>query len=162
MLVGLLQHACALLNARARGSDGLMAWERVKGRAFNQLVHGFAECVMYKLPAKGPQSRSDGNMGTQWLQGVFLGFNRSSNTYVVATDDGVVSCRSLCRKPIENPWMAERILQLKSKPWALRERAQPQAERRGTMNRTEPLAPRMEGRLPKALRIRYSEDCPPS
>ena len=84
-----------MLNARARGPDGLTAWERVKGRAFNQLVLGFAECVLYKLPTKGPRSKPDGNMGTRWLEGVFLGFNRSSNTYTIATEDGVESCRSL-------------------------------------------------------------------
>ena len=126
----LLHHACTMLNARARGPDGLTAWERVKGRAFNQLVLGFAECVLYKLPTKGPRSKPDGNMGTRWLEGVFLGFNRSSNTYIIATEDGVESCRSLYRKPIENRWMAERILQLKSTPWLLRERAQPQLETR--------------------------------
>ena len=61
-------------------------------------------------------------MGTRWLEVVFLGFNRSSNKYIIATEDGVESCRSLYRKPIENLWMAERILQLKSTPWLLRER----------------------------------------
>ena len=110
---------------------------------------GFAECVLYKLPAKSPQSCPDGNLGTRLLEGVFLGFNTS---YV-----GVVSCRSLCRKPIENRWLAESILQLKSTPWALRERAQPQAELRGTTTRTEPPAPRTEGPLPKAFLINYAD-----
>ena len=34
----LLQHTCTLLNARARGSDGLTARECTKGTAFNKLV----------------------------------------------------------------------------------------------------------------------------
>ena len=38
----------------------------MKGGAFNQLVLGFADCVMHKLAAKGPQSHPDGNMGTRW------------------------------------------------------------------------------------------------
>ena len=164
----LLQHTCTLFNARSRGSDGLTTCERVKGRAFNQLVLGFAECVLHKLPTKGPQSRPDGNMGTRWLEGVFLGFNRSSNTYIVATEDGVVSRRTLYRKPIENRWMAGRVLQFKSTPWSLRERAQPQPETRETTTRTEPKIHRREGPLPKAFRIIHaepqehglSEDCP--
>ena len=129
---------------------------------------GFAKCVLYKLPTKGPRSKPDGNMGTRWLEGVFLGFNRSSNTYIIATEDGVESCRSLYRKPIENRWMAERILQLKSTPWLLRERAEPQLETRETATRTEPNAPRREGPMPRAFRIThadlqehgFSEDCP--
>ena len=96
-------------------------------------------------------------MDTRWLEGVFLGFNRSSNTYVVATDDGVVSCRSLYRKPIENRWAAERIMQLKSTQWTLRKRAQLQALLRSAPAPSgDPPAPRTEGPLPKAFRISYN------
>ena len=52
----LLQHTCTLLNAKSRGPDGLTAWERIKGRSFNQLLMGFAETVLYKLPSKGPRA----------------------------------------------------------------------------------------------------------
>ena len=50
----LLQHVCLLLNARARGSDGLTPWARVRGRPFNQRFLCFGEVVLYKLPSKGP------------------------------------------------------------------------------------------------------------
>ena len=50
----LLQHTCILLNAKSRGSDGLTCWERIKGRMFNQLLLGFAEAVLYKLPTSAP------------------------------------------------------------------------------------------------------------
>ena len=36
---------------------------------------GFGECILYKLPPKGPHSTPDGNMGTKWLEGVFLGYS---------------------------------------------------------------------------------------
>ena len=42
LMTWLLQHTCMLLNARARSSDGLTAWQRVKGRSFNKLVLGFS------------------------------------------------------------------------------------------------------------------------
>ena len=61
-------------------------WQRLKGRSFRQLLLGFGECVLYKLPVKGPNSAPDGNMGSRWLEGVLLGYNRTSNTNIVATD----------------------------------------------------------------------------
>ena len=50
----LLLHTCTLINARFRGADGCTAWQRVKGRNFRQLMLGFGECILYKLPPKGP------------------------------------------------------------------------------------------------------------
>ena len=85
----LLEYACTILDAIAPGSDGHAPLQRVKGRSFRQLLLGFGECVLYKLPVKGRTSAPDGNMGSRWLEGVFLGYSRSSNTYVVATVDGV-------------------------------------------------------------------------
>ena len=54
----LLQHTCTILNAKSRGSDGLTCWERIKGRMFSQLLLGFAETVLYKLPSDGPARQS--------------------------------------------------------------------------------------------------------
>ena len=68
----LLQHTCLILKAKSRGSDGLTCWERIKGRMFNQLLLGFGEVVLHKLPSKGPKANPDGNMGTRWLEGIFL------------------------------------------------------------------------------------------
>ena len=98
----LLEHACKVINARAHGSDGHTPWQRFKGRSFRQLLLGFGECVLYKLHVKGPNSATDGNMGSRWLEGVFLGYSRSSNTYVLATVDHVSNVRSIYRRPAEN------------------------------------------------------------
>ena len=68
----LLQHACGLF-----GSDCQTAWQRVKGRMFRKLLLCFGECILYKLPSKGQDSKPDGNMGVKWLEGIFLGFSRS-------------------------------------------------------------------------------------
>ena len=90
--------------------------ERVKGRAFNQLLLGFAECVLYKLLTKGPRSNPDGNMGARWLEGIFLGFSRSSNSYLIATEGGITTARSLYRRPLENRWITDRISQVAATP----------------------------------------------
>ena len=156
----LLQHACTVINARCRGPDGRTAWQRVKGRSFRQLPLGFGECVLYKLPSKGPQSTPDGNMGSRWLEGVFLGYNRSSNSYIVATEAGTVSARSLYRRPIANRWSLERISAIVATPWSLREK--PDREVRLAENIEEqgtPAEPRSReiADLPKAFRIDYKD-----
>ena len=81
----LLQHAFTILNTRTRGPDGKTPWERVKGRDFRQPILAFGECILYKLPVKGPRSDPDGNVGTRWIDGVFLGYSRASNAYIVST-----------------------------------------------------------------------------
>ena len=37
-------------------------------------------------------------MGRTWEDGIFLGFHRDSNTYVIAGPDGVVYARSIMKK----------------------------------------------------------------
>ena len=50
----LVEHAALIINVRVKGSDGLTAWARVRGRAFNQRLMASGEKVLYKLPMKGP------------------------------------------------------------------------------------------------------------
>ena len=119
----LLEHTCILLNANSRGHDGLTSWERIKGRKFNQLLLGFGETVLWKLPAKGPRANLDGNMGTKWLEGIFLGSSRSSNTYTICTDDGITHARSIYRRPLENRWISDRTMSLTATPWSTRSQA---------------------------------------
>ena len=59
----LLEHSAFLLNVKVRGSDGLTAWARVKGRPFGLQSIGFGESVFFKRPVKGPNAQPDGNMG---------------------------------------------------------------------------------------------------
>ena len=99
LLPWLLEHTCVLLDAKSRGHDGLTSWERIKGRKFNQLLLGFGETVLYKLPSKGPRANPDGNMGTRRLEGVVVGFGRPSNSYMIGTDGGVVAARTIYRRP---------------------------------------------------------------
>ncbi len=123
----LLQHTCLVLNVRCRGTDGLSAWMRARGRPFNQRLVGFAEKVLYKLPSKGPHSQPDGNMGALWADGIFLGYDRNSNTYIIGNADGVKMSRSLARRPIEERWCADTAAKLTATPWSLYERPAPEA-----------------------------------
>ncbi len=120
----LLEHTCLLLNALVRGEDGITAWARVRGRPFGQQLLGFSETVLYKLPVKGPGHNPDGNMGAQQREAVFLGYSRSSNTYVLGTPDGLAHSRSITRRPIAERWRPDLMAELKTTPWSSREKPQ--------------------------------------
>ena len=152
----LLQHTCTLLNAKSRGSDGLTCWERVKGRMFNQLLLGFAETVLYKLPSKGPRANPDGNMGTKWLEGLFLGFSRSSNSYMIGTEDGVVAARSIYRRPAANRWSVDRVTSLTATPWSVRDKADVTVRFQDAPTEEERRSKRIED-VPKAFRINHGD-----
>jgi hypothetical protein len=105
----MLEHVCLILTATVRGSDGITPWTRVRGRAFAQQMVGFGESVLYKYPSKGPKHAPDGNIGALGADGIFLGYSRSSNTFVVATKDGIVTARSITRKPESDRWLPEHL-----------------------------------------------------
>ncbi len=119
----MLEHACLILNTTAVGPDGLTGWARVRGRAFGQRLVGYAEKVLYELPMKGPNSQPDGNMGTRWKEGIFLGHSKSANVYVLADigGAGIVRARSLHRRPEQERWSAEDLANVRATPWSERE-----------------------------------------
>ena len=80
----------------------------------------FGESVLYKLPSKGPQSNPDGNMGTQWREAVFMGYNRSANTYILGNIHGTTTARSLMRRPMDNRWSHEQLARIRATPWSER------------------------------------------
>ena len=101
----LLEHTALLYTAMVRGEDGHTAWGRARGRAFRQQLVGFGESVLFRHPSKGPGHAPDGNMGTLGGEGVFLGYNRAQNTFVVGTMDGRITfCRSISRRPEQQRW----------------------------------------------------------
>ncbi len=120
----MMEHVCLLLNVMVRGDDGLTSWARVRGRAFHQQLVGFAERVLYKFPGKGPRHAPYGNMGATGGEGVFLGYNRQSNTFIVATESGIVMARSITRRPERERWQAEALARVRETPGALKARAE--------------------------------------
>ena len=62
---------------------------------------GIGEGVIFKFPAKGPQSDPAGNMEQQWGEGVFLGYDRGSNTFLVGNADSINEARTITRKPLD-------------------------------------------------------------
>jgi hypothetical protein len=134
----------------------MTSWERIKGRKFNQLLLGFGETVLYKLPSKGPRANPDGNMGTRWLEVIFLGFSRSSNTYTICTDDGITKARSVYRRPLQNRSVSDRTMSLTATPWSERSKADVSASFPDVANE-EAAAPRRIETMPRAFRINYQD-----
>ncbi len=121
----ILEHACFVLNAVARGPDGLTAWARARGRDFGGKLYALAEQVFWKPPTKGPQHDLQGNMGPRLFPGTFLGFHRSSNAYWVLDADGnAVKSRALNSRTHEERWDKEILANLTVTPWSLRIRTE--------------------------------------
>ena len=70
-------------------------------------------------------SKPDGNVGTKWLQGTYVGHSMTSNVYSLCTPDEITEARSLCRRPESQQWAAEVLAGIKTTPWSVRERPKP-------------------------------------
>jgi len=117
MIAWVMEHASLLLNALVRGTDGLTAWKRVRGRAFGQPLVGIGENVLYKHPTKGPRHNPQGNVGPQGGEGVFVGYNRNNHTFTVSLEDGQqVSVRSITRRPERERWSADALAKVRVMP----------------------------------------------
>ena len=117
MTAWMMEHASLLLNALVRGTDGLTAWKRIRGRAFGQQLVGLGENVLYKHPVKGPNHNPQGNVGAQGGEGVFVGYNRTNHTFMVSLEDGkLVAARSVTRRPERERWSAEALSRVRVMP----------------------------------------------
>jgi len=112
----LVELSATIITAMKVMDDGLTPWARTRGRPFPMRGFCFGEKVMYKLPSKGPKANPDGSAGSRWREALFMGYSRSSNTYVVATDDGMAYPRSLERVPEPDRWQREALASLKATP----------------------------------------------
>ncbi|MBS94029.1 MAG: hypothetical protein CL799_06265 [Chromatiales bacterium] len=165
----LIEHTAMLITVQVRGADGLTAWARARGRAFGQKLYGFAECVLWKPPVKGPQHDTEGNMGPRLFPGVFIGYHKTSNSYRVITDDGnLVKTRAMQRLPMENRWDAEKLKNIVVTPWSLRAANAPEKVDMGPEVEKHPTPIKDIIANPRRLKITmktltdhgYTKDCP--
>ena len=84
--------------------------------------------MLYKLPTNGPNNVADGNRRSRWLAGVFLGYSRSANAYIVAAAEGVANVRSIYPRPAGNRWSFETISRISAAPLSLRDKPEVEAE----------------------------------
>jgi hypothetical protein len=113
----MLAHTGELLNIKLQGHDGRAPWARVKGRNFNRRLAGFGELCMYKVPSGGPEVRNRGNCEDRHLKGTFLGIDRVTSEYILATEQGVAKSRSLMRLPFDQRWREDHLSTIVATPW---------------------------------------------
>jgi hypothetical protein len=158
IIAWMMQHVCLLLNCMIKGDDGITAWHRVRGRPFHQQLLGFGECILYRYPSKGPHHQPDGNMGALGAEGVFLGYNRMSNTYIVANDDGFVATRSVTRRPEAERWRADALAKISATPGKERDQARASRQKFDAPATTQgPTAEEAKPTASRRLRINMSD-----
>ena len=113
----IMEHASLLLNVMVKGHDGLTPWMRIRGRSWSQPLVGIGEEVLYRYPSKGPKHHPDGNVGALGAEGTFLGYSRTSNTFLVADANGqVIATRSITRRAEQDRWNAESMARVQALP----------------------------------------------
>ena len=100
----MVEHVAWILTTRRLGVDGRSPYHSVRGRPFTRRLLEFGEMALYKLPMKGPRHDERGKLEERWRRGVFLGFARQSNEYVLWDEDKVVKSRSHQRLKSNLQW----------------------------------------------------------
>ena len=104
MTAWLVEHVAWILITRAVGASGRTPYHVIRRRPFTRRLIEFGECCLYKLPTKGPRHDERGKLEERWRHGIFLGFARQSNEYVLWDEDKVVKSRSHQRVRREARW----------------------------------------------------------
>ena len=141
----LVEQAAWLLTTRTTQSDGITPYKRLRGRKFPTKLLAFGEKCLFKLNAKAPQKQSDGKMSPRWKEGIFLGFSRDSNEFVLRniSETSIVRARSIQRFPELARWGADGLVNINQRPSEVFYQGnstdgRPQRTRLGIRSQTEP------------------------
>ena len=100
------EYAAYLLNRLHKGHDGMVAYERVKGKIPSVLGVEFGEKVRYRnrVITKAKKSGKLEKLNSRWSPGIVVGVKRFSNEIMVSVADEVLFVRSVRRIPVEHRW----------------------------------------------------------
>ena len=96
-------------------------------------------------------------MGAGWAEAVFLDYQRSSNCYIVATERGVESTRSLYRQQMQQRWSPAAVARIKATPWTEREKHSLDVHFNEPPEAPGDPAPREAPTAPRRMRINKSD-----
>ena len=108
----LVEYCAWMINVRVVGSDGLTAYQRVRGRAYAKRLVPFGELALVHLPPKGPERREGGALDPRAKQGLVLGYGMMSHSYCMYVDGVVRYVRSIQRMPLSQRWSAELLQEM--------------------------------------------------
>ena len=112
VLLWLVSNVAGQITRGQIGADRLTPHQRLKGRAFRNLLPAFAESVLH-LPIGKRASR----LPERWSDELFLGVVERSSEFRVGTVLGVVRARSLGRRPPEERASVELLDKPVGVPW---------------------------------------------
>ena len=111
----LVEHVAFLLTIRVRGTDGRTAYQRARGKAFDNRLVCFGEICWYKLNIHDPK-QDDGKMEPRWKQAPFMGYDRYSNEYILCDGAHERRSRTLQRLPRAEQWDWRRLESITATP----------------------------------------------
>ena len=119
VMAWLALHVALLRTTQVIGTDGLTAWQRVRGRVFNQNLHLLGEVVRYKCRAQEGGIRGAG--GPRFCMGVRLGFDRHTTQNIIFDLDngGICYARTLISLPDPQKIDVDRIAAVSSSPCSI-------------------------------------------
>ena len=86
------EYAAYLMNRLEIGKDGKTAYERIKGKKPTVLGIEFGEKLMYKVKPSGSKLEK---INARWEFGIFVGVRRRSGEVWIATNDKILTARSV-------------------------------------------------------------------
>ena len=107
----LVAYAAWIINIRTVGTDGAVAFERVRGRPFHKRLLPFGEQVHVHMPLDGPAQTRGGALDAQAVDGIMLGYGEVSHSYLVCMPhiQQVRLMRSITRRPLSQRWSADAL-----------------------------------------------------
>ena len=109
----LVEYAADVINKFVIGSDGMTAWERVKGKKH----HGeFVQCcsyVMYRVAG----SVQGGVMTERWMPGLWLGKRFHTEEHIVMNFESGKIFRSRSVRVMDRDICQEDVLRCLGHPW---------------------------------------------
>ena len=111
VMTWLVEYAAWIVNIRAVGTDGAVAFERVRGRPFHKRLLPFGELVHVHLPLDGPAQNRQGALDSRAVDGIMLGYGDVSHSYLVWMPhlQQVRLMRPITRRPLSQRWSADAL-----------------------------------------------------
>ena len=98
----------------ARGADKRSSYAITHGYEYKGELTEFGEVVMAKLLQKGAIAKS----GAKWVKGVMCGKAEETDSWLIATREGIAVARTIRRLPMEDAWDVMVLRRCRGLPWA--------------------------------------------
>ena len=109
----LVRHVGTILTRiKVHSSTGLTAYERDRGSPSAATMAVIGESVLYQTSKKARKKRSE----DRFKPGVFLGVAWRSGGSIIGTPDGIVTIRTITRRPKDEQWSKGNVMAIKGTP----------------------------------------------